>query len=388
MREEWIHTTLGVVTTLVRRGRAPAYANEGLLVLNQKCIRSGNKIDYSVARRTDVGERPVPEWAIVRDGDVLVNSTGTGTAGRAALVARPPELMTVDSHITIVRSLPDRVVPEFIGARLSAIAAELEGLASGSTNQIELSRQALADLPLHLPPLSNQQRIVDLVGSVDGYIDSLQTQVEATRAIRLALLAELLTNPGDDWISVSVEESCEILDRLRRPISSNERAKRLGNVPYYGATGQAGWIDEAIFNEPLVLLGEDAVDFASRSAKKAYCIDGPSWVNNHAHVLKPGRAFVNTLMLELLLNEVDYIKYAVFGTRSKLTQASMRTIRLSVPSIAEQRRVIELISSIDKQVESLQSQVSKSRSFRAAALSELLSGERLLDESYDVAASQ
>ena len=190
---DWQETTLGSVTALVRRGRAPAYANEGLLVLNQKCIRSGNKIDYSVARRTDVGERPVPEWAIVRDGDVLVNSTGTGTAGRAALVARHPEPMTVDSHITIVRSLSDRVVPEFIGARLSAIAAELEGLASGSTNQIELSRQALADLPLHLPPLSDQQRIVDLVGAFDKQIAALESQIAATRIFRGGVLSELLS---------------------------------------------------------------------------------------------------------------------------------------------------------------------------------------------------
>jgi len=189
----------------------------------------------------------------------------------------------------------------------------------------------------------------------------------------------------DHWQETSLEECCDILDRLRQPISSAERAKRPGTVPYFGAAGQAGWIDEAIFDEPLVLLGEDAVDFASPTARKAYCIEGPSWVNNHAHVLRPGTDFVNSLMLELLLNGVDYTNYAVFGTRSKLTQAAMKSIRLFIPPLDEQRRIVDLVGSIDEQISSLESQVESVRAFRSGVLSELLSGERLLDESYDMA---
>ena len=177
----------------------------------------------------------------------------------------------------------------------------------------------------------------------------------------------------DHWQDTTLEDSCDILDRLRQPISSAERAKRPGTIPYFGAAGQAGWIDEAIFDEPLVLLGEDAVDFASPTARKAYCIEGPSWVNNHAHVLRPGTKFVNSLMLELLLNAVDYTNYAVFGTRSKLTQAAMKSIRLCLPPLDEQRRIVDLVGSIDTYIESLETQVETTRTARAALLSELLS---------------
>ena len=249
------------------------------------------------------------------------------------------------------------------------------------------SKEIMSALQVCIPPEIEQRRIVHLVGSIASYIDSLQAQVEATRAARRALVADLLSKPGEDWTFLSIEESCEILDHLRKPISATERAKRMGNVPYYGATGQAGWIDEARFDEPLVLLGEDAVDFASRTARKAYRIDGPSWVNNHAHVLRPGGDFVGALILELLLNDVDYGQYAVFGTRSKLTQASMRTIRLPVPPISEQHKIVELVSKIDAQIESLQTQAITARNFRDGALAELLSGERLLDESYDLVAA-
>ena len=177
----------------------------------------------------------------------------------------------------------------------------------------------------------------------------------------------------DHWQSTTIGEACDILDRQRKPVSSAERAKRLGPVPYYGATGIAGWIDEPIFDEPLVLLGEDAVDFASPSASKAYSIDGPSWVNNHAHVLRPKKIFINCLMLELLLNAVDYTNYAVFGTRSKLTQASMKSIRLMVPPLPEQRRIVDLVESIDNYIDALQGQIDATRTARQGVLSELLS---------------
>ena len=406
MREEWIHTTLGDVTALVRRGRAPAYANDGLLVLNQKCIRSGNKIDYSVARRTDVGERPVPEWAIVRDGDVLVNSTGTGTAGRAALVARPPEPMTVDSHITIVRSLPDRVIPEFIGARLSAIAAELEGLASGSTNQIELSRQTLADLPLHLPPLSNQQRIVDLLGSVDSYIDCLQTQVEATRAARSALLADLLSNPGDDWVSMLLGDAFDIrMGRQRSPKNASgsfmvdylraanikdgklllDDVKRMNFAPEEQITFRL---------EPgdvLVTEGSGSRNEVGASAR---------WDSEIAGVV----CFQNTLLRMRRVDGVSSSGFAeviarYFYSSGRWADVASGTnifhigakraenMLIDLPPLERQGEIVDAVSALDQQLYALERQVASVRAFRSGVLSELLSGERLLDESYDVAVS-
>src|SRR5437762_9259028 len=81
-------------------------------------------------------------------------------------------------------------------------------------------------------------------------------------------------------------EVVDILDSRRIPVNSDERAKRVGDVPYYGATGQVGWIDDCIFDEELVLLGEDGAPFLDHTKPKAYMIRGKSWVNNHAHVLR------------------------------------------------------------------------------------------------------
>lgn len=175
------------------------------------------------------------------------------------------------------------------------------------------------------------------------------------------------------WVETSLGEVAEVLDRLRKPISGPEREKRLGEVPYYGATGRTGWIDEALFNEELVLLGEDAVDFLNPDVHKAYLIDGPSWVNNHAHVLRPNAEKVSGFFLMESLNAVDYSQFVAFGTRSKLTQGSMLGIKIPVPPLAEQKRIVDVVSSVDAYIGALQQQVDSARVARNAVLHELLS---------------
>lgn len=387
MPNNWQTVPLRQVCERVRQKNAAGVDRVLSVVAGRGLVEQEKYFNRRVAAKNLSG------YTVVEPGDLVYNKSYSATAPFGVVALNRGNQAGVVSPLYIVFRPSGSLVDGHFVELAATSATTLQSLAGlvkeggRAHGGINISLDDFFSVLLPLPSIDEQRRIVDLVKSVDSYIDRLQTQAEATRMVRSAVLSDCLRRSGEDWISLSIEESCDILDRFRRPISSIERAKRLGDVPYYGAAGQAGWIDEAIFDEPLVLLGEDAVDFASRSAKKAYRIDGPSWVNNHAHVLRPGRAFINSLMLELLLNEVDYSQYAVFGTRSKLTQASMRTIRLSVPPLAEQRKVVELIGSIDEQIESLQLQVSKARGFRDAALSELLSGERLLDESYNVAVS-
>lgn len=99
----------------------------------------------------------------------------------------------------------------------------------------------------------------------------------------------------------------------------------MGNVPYYGATGQVGWIDNHIFDEELVLLGEDGAPFLDRLRPVAYVIRGKSWVNNHAHVLR-GVSCSNGFLLHQL-NAVDYRPFVTGTTRLKLPRAPCARLR-------------------------------------------------------------
>ncbi len=97
----------------------------------------------------------------------------------------------------------------------------------------------------------------------------------------------------EGWTRAPLEDLVEILDHLRVPVNHTERARRSGDVPYYGATGQVGWINDFLFNEQLVLLGEDGAPFLDKSKPIAYIIAGKSWVNNHAHVLRALRSLIS-----------------------------------------------------------------------------------------------
>src|SRR5690348_15674279 len=103
MASEWDVQSLSDLCSYIGRGSAPAYIEQGgVLVLNQKCVRGGF-VDLSLARRTDPSRKPIDPERILRPFDVLVNSTGAGTLGRVAQTGGLLEPVTVDSHITIVR---------------------------------------------------------------------------------------------------------------------------------------------------------------------------------------------------------------------------------------------------------------------------------------------
>lgn len=178
------------------------------------------------------------------------------------------------------------------------------------------------------------------------------------------------------WSCTPLSDVVDILDSQRIPVNQAERLARPGVVPYYGAAGQVGTIGEAIFNEPLVLLGEDGVQFFDVDKPKAYLIEGPAWVNNHAHVIRTARGLDRTY-LKYFLDQVDYHGLATGTTRLKLTQAAMRQIVVALPPEGEQERLVaELerrLSHLEAAVASLHLAARRLESARTAVISSVLS---------------
>lgn len=144
------------------------------------------------------------------------------------------------------------------------------------------------------------------------------------------------------WEVRALGDLVEILDAKRIPLSAKARADRPGSVPYYGAAGRVGWVDVPLFDEPLVLLGEDGIQFFDPRKPKSYLIAGPAWVNNHAHVLRT-RPAIDRLFLNYYLNYADYRGFVNGTTRLKLTQSAMRRLPIPLPPLDEQRRIVDLL---------------------------------------------
>lgn len=184
------------------------------------------------------------------------------------------------------------------------------------------------------------------------------------------------------WAKAPLEDVCEILDSLRIPINSSERAMRLSGkkeselYPYYGATGQVGLIDDYIFEGESVLLGEDGAPFLDPLKDKAYLVTGRYWVNNHAHIL---RSLTSNKILCHFLNQLDFSPYVTGTTRLKLTQAELKRIPVPVPPKNEQVRIAakidELFAELDKGVESLKAAREQLRAYRQSVLKHALEGK-------------
>jgi len=85
------------------------------------------------------------------------------------------------------------------------------------------------------------------------------------------------------WEVKKLGDICEILDNLRKPITKRDRVE--GDYPYYGATGILSYINDYLFSEKLVLIGEDGAKWYS-GANSSFIVEGKYWVNNHAHVIR------------------------------------------------------------------------------------------------------
>lgn len=136
----------------------------------------------------------------------------------------------------------------------------------------------------------------------------------------------------------------EFLDSRRQPVKSTDRNP--GPYPYYGANGQQGTISDYIFDEPLVLLAEDGGHFFEPSRGIAYKISGKTWVNNHAHVLRP-KASVDIDYLSLALKHLDVTPYLTGTTRAKLTKAAASRIQIPLPPLPEQKRIAAILDKAD-----------------------------------------
>lgn len=172
--------------------------------------------------------------------------------------------------------------------------------------------------------------------------------------------------------TVKLADVVDILDSLRIPINGAERMGRAGTVPYYGANGFQGWIDRPLFNEPLILLAEDGGnfdDFATRPI--AYRIDGPAWVNNHAHIIR-AKAGVNQSFIFWSIVNKDIRKYIAGGTRTKLTQGELRRIEINLPIEVEQKGIAAILDTLDTAIFETEAIIAKLKAVKQGLLHDLL----------------
>lgn len=170
---------------------------------------------------------------------------------------------------------------------------------------------------------------------------------------------------------VTVQESCEILDNMRIPLNAEERSRIVGNIPYYGANGVQGYINDFIFDEELILLAEDGGYFEEFDTRPiAYKIKGKSWVNNHAHILRAKDSFSLDFVFYSLQHK-NIISFIKGGTRSKLNQSELKDISFWKAPLSQQQKIAKILTTVDNLIEQTQALIDKYTAIKQGMMADL-----------------
>jgi type I restriction enzyme S subunit len=232
-----------------------------------------------------------------------------------------------------------------------------QGMTSDTWN---LKYPQIETIKVCIPALSEQNRVADMLGTLERRIAKQAQIVDNLKKYKRGVVTAILTHQikfADDngeaypeWTPCTLQDAVNFLDGQRKPLESADRARRKGAYPYYGASGIIDYIDDYIFDEPLLLLGEDGANIINRSTPLCFIATGKYWVNNHAHVMRPKNGH-NIKFLCELLESLDYTRYNTGTAQPKLNQEKCRGIELVLPIYEEQCRIADFLSSLDQKAE-------------------------------------
>lgn len=173
------------------------------------------------------------------------------------------------------------------------------------------------------------------------------------------------------WKIVQLKYCTDCLDGKRIPIDASLR--KSGIYPYWGAGRIMDYVDDYIFDERLVLLGEDGAPFFDDFRPVSHSIDGKVWVNNHIHVLRTKDNVVDSYLVHAL-NSVDYHEYINGSILNKLTQSNMNRIKIPLPSYIEQQAIgdylDETCSKIDEIIAEAKASIDEYKKLRQGVIFE------------------
>ena len=285
--------------------------------------------------------------------------------------------MLVEEYLVAVVSLPAGVFNPYSGVKTSILIldkslarqAQTIGFFKIENDGFGLGAQRRTidknDLPqvatalkewIHMDRQDGQDKHKKSCESCSSMLDAL-----VSRGLALIVEKEKIAANGDYNLSgeryreggqrssqyphVELGEVVEILDSLRKPITKHDR--KPGPYPYYGATGILDYVEGYLFDEPLVLVGEDGAKWGA-GENSAFAVEGKIWVNNHAHVLRPKRDRIFDRYLIEILNEADLMPYITGVTVPKLNQEKLRNIQIPLPPLEVQKEIVAEIEGYQK----------------------------------------
>ena len=239
-------------------------------------------------------------------------------------------------------------------------------------------RQKILDLAIHgklVPQDPNDEPASVFLERIRAEKERLISEGKIKRSRKTVKTSDTLHYEQDmpfevpqGWVWTTLE-SCTInRDNERIPVASAIRSKQQHKkYDYYGAAGIIDKVDNYIFNERLLLVGEDGANLLSRAKNNAFFAEGKFWVNNHAHILDSYPKKVLDFVA-IVINSMNLEMYISGSAQPKLSQDNLNRIPIPLPPLAEQQRIVaeierwfSLIDTIEQGKENLQHTIKQTK---------------------------
>ena len=213
-----------------------------------------------------------------------------------------------------------------------------------------LKSDKITKMPLPLPPLKIQEEIVQILDKFTEYVTELTAELTAEltdRQKQYSFYRDKLLSFEDEVYQVewkTMGEVAENLDYLRKPVTKGSRSS--GIYPYYGASGIVDFVDDYIFDGEFLLVSEDGANLIARKTPIAFPINGRTWVNNHAHVLK-FESQIDQKFVSYYLNHIDLSPYISGAAQPKLNKQNLNSILLPYPNEQIRKRIVQVLDNFD-----------------------------------------
>ncbi len=340
---------LNKLSTYIYRGKQPKYATEGIPVINQKAIQ-WDTFDKSVLKYHDENKK-VDKRHFIKKNDVLINSTGTGTVGRVYHINYEPDLMFADSHITIVRTNEELLISRFLYYQMRTTqfqAMILNEFLAGSTGQVEFNKSMIEKLPINVPSISYQYKVVNILSKLDKKIETNKKIIANLEELSQTLFKrwfvdfEFPDENGNPYKSSGGEMVDSELGEIPRSwkvdelgnyikIKSGKRPKNKVDkkdienvVPIIGASKIMGYTNDYLYNEKIIIIGRVGTHgviqrFSTRT-----------WPSDNTFVITSDFESI----IYQVLKSIDYISLNRGSTQPLLSQKDIKNTKVVMPTNA------------------------------------------------------
>lgn len=347
---------LNEISTMIRRGRSADYGDSGIQIIKSGQARGYYNFDFS--KRYFVSKDFVSDERNLQHGDILINSTGVGTAGRVTLFDLDGNYV-VDSHITIVRPDMKRVLPKYVLYLLADIGFDkLEAMANGQSGQIELAIDTIQNIKIPLPPLDVQQIIVNELRQIEDEEYRINAKIEKTQE-SIKALAQKCYQEADSLSKLKnvVHYSTERIDVNNldkntyvgvENLLPNVAGKRQSDYVPFSGTVTAYHSNDILLSNIRPYL------------KKAWLADNDGGSSGDVLVLCIDTASVLPKYVFLHVSSDRFFEYEMqnIGSNVKMPRADKKRVldyQIPLLSIEEQKKIVEQVSQYEDEIVKLKS---------------------------------